>query len=87
MNDPVSRPDTPASVVDNRSKRECICPHSERPLGRLHGISMGRGIVRLSTTAGCPEHDSCHGWTKARRAQQPEWSKPYCPIHGTRNCP
>ncbi len=67
--------------------RECTCPHGERSLGRLDRVNMGRGIVRLSTTKGCPDHDSCHGWTKERRASQPTWSNPWCPIHATRNCP
>lgn len=67
--------------------RECVCPHDERPLGRLYGVNMGRGMVRLSTTKGCPEHDSCHGFTKADRAARPSWSNPWCPIHETRNCP
>jgi len=66
---------------------ECSCPHGVRPLGRLQGISMGRGMVRLSTTPGCPEHDSCHGYTKGYRASRPWWSNPWCPIHGTRPCP
>lgn len=76
--------------IDRYSGRECTCPHGERPLGRLYGVNMGRGIVRLSTTPNCPEHDSCHGWTKQRRAERTKeasWSKPYCPKHGTKNCP
>lgn len=67
--------------------RSCTCPHGERPLGRLHGINMGRGIVRLSTTPGCPEHDSCHHYTAARRAKEERWGKFWCPIHKTKNCP
>ena len=35
---------------------ECTCPKAERPLGRLYGISMGRGTVRLSTDPACPVH-------------------------------
>ncbi len=71
-------------------RAECICPHGERSLGTLHGVRMGRGVVRLSTTPGCPEHDSCHGWTKAARAARKAeawWSDPYCPIHAGRDCP
>jgi hypothetical protein len=67
--------------------RECTCPRDERSLGSLYGISMGRGRVRLSTTAGCPEHDSCHGYTAAVRAARPSWSRPWCPKHHTRDCP
>lgn len=76
-----------------RTPAECVCPHGERSLGRLHGVSMGRGIVRLSTTKGCPEHDACHGWTKAARADYAStrpWTNargPWCPIHATKDCP
>jgi hypothetical protein len=69
------------------SERPCTCSHGVRSLGRLAGIYMGRGTVRLSTTAGCPEHDSCHGYTKEVRASRPHWSRPWCPIHHTGNCP
>lgn len=34
----------------------CICPHEIQRLGRLYGINMGEGWVRLSTTKGCPHH-------------------------------
>lgn len=67
--------------------RACTCTYGIRSLGRLYGINMGKGRVRLTTTPDCPEHDSCHGWTKDRRANRPAWSKPWCPKHGTRNCP
>lgn len=66
---------------------DCTCPHGVRPLGMLYGVNMGKGPVRLSTTKGCPVHDSCHGWTKAERQKRPSWSNPYCPIHKTRDCP
>jgi hypothetical protein len=36
---------------------ECPCPKGEQPLGRLYGISMGRGVVRLTTTSDCPIHN------------------------------
>lgn len=73
--------------------RECICPTGERSLGRLYGVSMGRGIVRLSMTKDCPEHDSCHDWTKAKRKEYAAfrpWTTPagpWCPIHATKDCP
>lgn len=70
-----------------RKSQPCTCPRGKRSLGHLYDISMGRGIVRLSTTKGCPEHDTCHGWTKAKRAEQPSWSDAYCPKHGTNDCP
>lgn len=65
----------------------CTCNWGERSLGRMHGIDMGRGMVRLSTTPGCPERDSCRGFTKAHRLTRPSWSNPWCPIHRTRPCP
>ena len=65
----------------------CTCPHGERSLGRLHGVYMGRGMVRLATTPGCPEHDSCRGFTNAYRAGLPRWSNPWCPIHRNSPCP
>lgn len=67
--------------------QNCICKYEVRPLGSLHGVRMGHDWVRVSTAKGCPEHDACHGWTAARRAERPSWSRPYCPIHGTRDCP
>lgn len=56
-------------------------------LGRWEGVDMGRALLRTTTTKNCPVHDACHGYTKKYRAGLPEWSNPYCPIHGTRNCP
>lgn len=75
-----------------RKPQECTCPHGERPLGKLHDVSMGRGVVRLSTTEGCPEHDTCHQWTAENRAKylvgREGWALgPWCPIHATSNCP
>lgn len=67
--------------------RTCTCTYGIRPLGILYRVNMGKGRVRLTTTPDCPEHDACHGWTKAKRAAQPSWSDPYCPIHEGRNCP
>lgn len=34
----------------------CICPRAIRSLGRLYGISMGKGWVRLDTDPKCPVH-------------------------------
>lgn len=34
----------------------CLCEHAERPLGKLHGINMGRGRVRITTHPDCPYH-------------------------------
>ncbi len=71
----------------SRYPKPCTCPHGEQSLGRLYGVSMGRGTVRLDTTKDCPEHDSCHGWTAKARAGRPSWSNPWCPIHEGRDCP
>ena len=80
-------------ILFMRQPEPCICPHDEASLGTLYHVSMGRGIVRLSTTKGCPEHDTCHQWTKENRARYVvgrPWAtlrSPYCPIHKDRDCP
>ena len=56
-------------------------------LGRWEGINMGQALLRTTTTKGCPVHNSCHGYTKADRADRPWWSRPWCPIHDIQNCP
>ena len=66
---------------------ECTCPHAEASLGRLYGVSMGRGVVRIGTTPNCPRHDTCRGFTKDYRATQPRWSNPWCPKHPRGACP
>ena len=36
---------------------DCTCPYAWRKdIGRLYGISMGSGWVRLSDADDCPEH-------------------------------
>lgn len=34
----------------------CTCPTEYRGLGILHGVSMGKGWVRMSTDPACPHH-------------------------------
>ena len=34
----------------------CTCEYGVRPLGRLHGINMGKGLVRLTDAPDCPHH-------------------------------
>lgn len=34
----------------------CTCPHAWKSLGRLDGLSMGNGWVRLLDVKTCPEH-------------------------------
>ena len=72
-------------------KNPCTCPHGWRSYGRLYGVSMGKGWVRLSTTPNCPEHDSCHHFTEQVRKDRMKansWDKGlWCPKHETKNCP
>jgi hypothetical protein len=35
---------------------DCTCPHAYKSLGKLYGISMGKGWVRLIDDPDCPEH-------------------------------
>lgn len=34
----------------------CTCPTEWKGLGRLYGVSMGKGWVRMSTDPNCPHH-------------------------------
>lgn len=34
----------------------CRCLYGWGPLGRLYGVSMGHGWVRLNTAPTCPHH-------------------------------
>ncbi len=34
----------------------CKCQYAWRSMGRLHGIGMGKGWVRITTHPNCPEH-------------------------------
>jgi hypothetical protein len=35
---------------------DCPCPHEYKALGRLYGISFGKGWVRMDTDPRCPHH-------------------------------
>jgi rubredoxin len=35
---------------------DCTCPVAFRSLGKLYGISLGKGWVRLSDDRRCPRH-------------------------------
>jgi len=35
---------------------DCPCPHEYKSLGRLYGISFGKGWVRTGTAPNCPHH-------------------------------
>ncbi len=49
---------------------ECLCLRGERPLGRLYGISMGRGVVRLTTAPDCPIHNE-HAYIDSGKTREP----------------
>lgn len=68
-------------------KKPCLCDHAYSNLGKLNGMNMGKGWVRTTTHPACYHHSKCHGYTAAYRNTQPQWSNPYCPIHGTKDCP
>lgn len=34
----------------------CTCPYEWKSYGRLYGISMGKGWVRMDTHPACPAH-------------------------------
>ena len=36
----------------------CTCPLGYRGLGRLYGVSFGKGWVRLDDAPDCPHHGS-----------------------------
>lgn len=50
---------------------ECTCPREIRPLGRLYGVSMGKGWVRLDTDFRCPVHGGQDLRRAARRIARP----------------
>jgi len=35
---------------------DCTCEYQWKGLGRLYGVSMGKGWVRMNDDPGCPEH-------------------------------
>lgn len=47
---------------------KCTCDYAFKSLGRLYGVSMGKGWVRLTTEPDCPHHGAArlpgHGWIK-----------------------
>lgn len=34
----------------------CTCPIEWRRVGRLHGVDMGYGWIRMNTDPACPHH-------------------------------
>lgn len=71
--------------------RDCKCDYAVRSLGRVDGINMGKGWVRMTTHPACPEHALCQGYTKASEAaytRDHPWSiGRWCPVHKNRGCP
>jgi hypothetical protein len=65
----------------------CTCKRAIRPLGRLYGVSMGKGWGRTGTTKDCPIHDTCRGFTSAVRARRANGRLLQCPKHHRRDCP
>lgn len=74
-------------MIGPHTDPDCTCPHGEEALGVLHGVNMGRGIVRLSTTPGCPAHAACQRYTAENRSIYDNGAWLYCPVHGTTDCP
>lgn len=53
-----------------RQRTLCTCPHGIRSLGRLYGVNMGKGEVRLSTARDCPVHNEHEFVGNGERCQQ-----------------
>jgi hypothetical protein len=54
---PEDRPPDLVKWLEYLGISDCTCPDGWRGLGVLHGVRMGYGWVRLSTTPNCPHHD------------------------------
>lgn len=64
----------------------CKCDYSYIGLGRLHGMDMGKGWVRITTHPACPHHSLCQGYTADVRAKRWNGKHLYCPVHRTKGC-
>lgn len=49
---------------------DCKCEHAKRPLGRLHGVNMGKGWVRITTHPDCRYHGTAAEKERAKRTKQ-----------------
>lgn len=55
-------PDSPESLARwldwlyAKSGKPCRCEHAYKNLGRLYGVSMGKGWVRTTTNPQCAHH-------------------------------
>lgn len=65
---------------------DCLCDFSWIGMGRLHGIDMGKGWVRITTHPKCPQHALCRGYTAGVRAKRDNGRYLNCPVHRTKNC-
>ena len=78
---------TGRGVVPCATMNECKCEWAERPLGRLHGIDMGQGMVRITTHPRCPVHSLCRHYTAQVRAGRSNGRWLWCPVHERKPCP
>lgn len=78
-----------AGVVPTRKPFDdrCRCDFDYRSLGKLHGINMGKGWVRITTHPKCPVHSLCRHFTKQVRAEASNGRYLYCNVHATKDCP
>jgi hypothetical protein len=55
-------------VVHAMGDDRCPCEYAWKSLGRLYGVSFGKGWVRLTTEPDCPHHGAArlsgHGCTE-----------------------
>jgi len=51
-------PESKQSCLAYLGLSDCPCAYEWRSLGRLYGISMGNGWVRMTTEASCRHHGS-----------------------------
>lgn len=50
------RPEALLHWLRSLNLEDCTCPYAYKSLGRLYGISMGKGWVRLSDSKDCLHH-------------------------------
>ncbi len=58
---------------------DCTCEHAVQGLGRLYGVSMGEGWVRLNEAEDCPYHNAeGRARHEARRLETLTGREPRC---------
>lgn len=55
-----AEPNNEAEAKAFRGWPDCTCPWAYKSLGRLYNVDMGKGWIRLTTDAGCPNHGGAH---------------------------